>query len=175
MKYFLSFVLIYFFSGCSVKPAASPSQEKVMQLTQQFIRLDRSVSYAEAQMLALDIFDYTAQLAQKYDLVSPPMFHNFLVNTGIREGGLCYQWSDALYEHLLAKKYPGFEFHLAVANEGEYWSEHNALVVVQKGGRVEEGVIVDPWRHSGKLFFAKFKEDPLYQWKHRRNRCQCKE
>ncbi|MDQ1326176.1 MAG: hypothetical protein QG564_1301 [Campylobacterota bacterium] len=175
MKYFLGLLLIYFFSGCSVKPVVSPPHAKVMLLAQQFVSLDQNVSHAEAQMLALDIFDYTAQLTQRYDLVSPPMFHNFLVNTGMREGGLCYQWSDALYAHLRAKKYLGFEFHLAVANEGEYFGEHNALVVVQKGGKVEEGIIVDPWRHSGELFFAKFKEDPLYQWKHRLNRCQCKE
>lgn len=175
MKYLFGLFLACFFLGCSVKPVTVPSEKRVAQLVGQLVSLDRNVSHEEAQRLASDIFGYTAKLTQQYELVSPPMFHNFLVNTGMREGGLCYQWSDALYAHLHANKYPSFEFHLAVANQGEYWSEHNALVVAPKGGKVEEGIIIDPWRHSGNLFFEKFKKDSLYEWKHRLDRCGCTE
>jgi len=74
---------------------------------------------------------------------------------------------------LSQKKYASFEFHLMGANIGEYLYEHNVLVVVARGGTAEEGVIIDPWRDSGDLYFAKVSEDTKYQWKHRGNRgCQ---
>ena len=117
--------------------------------------------------LSRDIFHKTQELTKEFELTSPPLFHNFLVNTGLREKGLCYQWSDALYAYLSARDYPSFEFHLFGANIGEYFSEHNALVVVAKDHAAQEGIIIDPWRNSGELYFSKVEDDREYQWKHR--------
>ncbi|MBD3789976.1 MAG: hypothetical protein IE885_06395 [Campylobacterales bacterium] len=152
---------------------AHPPKEKINALSTLLVSMDSDhISKDEARHLATDIFTETGALIKEFDLVSPPLFHNLLVNTGLRKGGLCYQWSDALYAHLRAENYQDFDFHLAVANKGEYLGEHNALVVVPKGGQVEEGVIIDPWRNSGKLYFSRFKEDKEYHWKHRLDRCQ---
>ena len=120
--------------------------------------------------LSQDIFHETQKLTKEFELTSPPLFHNSLVNLGIREKGLCYHWSDALYAHFLQKKYPHFEFHLVGADIGEYFSEHNALVVVGKGGSIQNGILIDPWRNSGKLYFTKVVEDKKYQWEHREER-----
>jgi hypothetical protein len=53
------------------------------------------------------------------------------------------------------------------ANIGEYLYEHNALIVMAKGGNIKEGIIIDPWRNAGELYFSKVADDPKYNWKHR--------
>jgi hypothetical protein len=167
---FLAFLLLL--SGCAQKSAIKQGNEVVV-LAQMLHALNTNNAKEAAQQLAYDIFDKTEQLVKEFEFISPPQFHNFLVNVGVKEKGLCYHWSDALYDYLNAKHYEGFEFHLFGANIGEYWSEHNVLVVSAKGGVIEEGVIIDPWRDPGRLFFSKVEEDSAYRWKHRSDRgCQ---
>ncbi len=169
-KHFCKFFLISFFlSGCAVTTPYI-SQTKVMNLSILLQSLDKHIPQDEAMHLSQDIFYETQKLTREFELTSPPLLHNTLVNVGIREKGLCYHWSDALYAHFLQKKYPHFEFHLVGANIGEYFLEHNALVIVRKGGVIEEGIIIDPWRDSGKLYFSKVEDDLAYEWKHRAKR-----
>jgi hypothetical protein len=121
-------------------------------------------------LLSYEIFQETEKLRKKFNPISQPLFNNFLINAGVKEKGLCYQWSDALYLHFSKKQYQNFEFHLLVANKGEYFYEHNTLVVIVKGGKVLEGIVIDPWRNSGKLYFSKVSEDKKYEWEHREKR-----
>lgn len=164
----LLFVLL-FFSGCAVTPV-SVSKHKTMQLSQMLQSLGNDISVKESISLSHNIFHHTSKLTKKFKLTSPPIFHNFLVNVGAREKGLCYHWSDALYEYLSKKEYFSFEFHLVGANIGEYFFEHNALVVTAKKGDLVNAVLIDPWRDSGKLYFSKVKDDKKYQWFHRPSR-----
>ena len=164
--YFKCFILTFFLAGCTATPPPV-SETKVSELTSLLHSLDHGIPQKEARGLSQDIFYKTALLTQEFALTSPPVFHNFLVNVGLREKGLCYHWSDALYTYLSKKQYTAFEFHLVGANIGEYFTEHNALVVTARGGKVQEGVIIDPWRDSGALYFSTVKSDVAYQWKHR--------
>ena len=150
--------------------APSLSQQNIIQLSKLLQPLDKRITQDEAIQLSQDIFYETQKLTKEFKLTSPPLFHNTLVNIGIREKGLCYHWSDTLYVYLSEKKYPHFEFHLVGANIGEYFGEHNALVVVGKGGSIQKGILIDPWRDSGKLYFSKVIEDKKYQWIHREER-----
>jgi hypothetical protein len=172
-KLYFKFLLISFFiAGCTVTSVPVP-QSRVVELSKQLQALDKSIPTKEAMLLSRDIFKQTSKLTKEFKLTSPPWFHNFLVNTGLREKGLCYHWSDGLYVYFLDKEYPSFEFHLLGANIGEYLYEHNTLVVVAKGAKVLDGVLVDPWRDSGKLYFSNVKEDKKYKWSHRAYRgCQ---
>lgn len=163
---FFSFFLV----GCVAVSAPSLSETKMTQLSQLLQGLDKHIPQEEARQLSQDIFYKTQQLTKEFELTSPPQYHNFLVNVGLREKGLCYHWSDALYLYLSQKKYVSFELHLMGANIGEYLYEHNILVVVAKGGRVEDGIIIDPWRDSGELYFSKVNDDTKYKWKHRSER-----
>jgi hypothetical protein len=170
LKYYFSILLISFFLiGCAVT-APSVSQDKIEELSHLLESLDSTIPQDEAMNLSKDIFYKTQQLTEEFEMTFPPQFHNFLVTVGMREKGLCYHWSDALYLYLSAKQYNSFEFHLMGANIGEYFYEHNALVVVAKGSKIEEGIIIDPWRDSGELYFSKIKDDPNYVWKHRPTR-----
>ena len=167
--YYKILILCFFLLGCAVTaPSVSPT--RVTELSLLLQSLYSAISQNEAIQLSKDIFHKTGQLAEEFEMTSPPQFHNFLVTVGVREKGLCYHWSDALYVYLTQKRYTSFEFHLVGANVGEYFYEHNALVVVAKDGIIEEGVIIDPWRNSGELYFSKVKDDPEYRWTHRPKR-----
>ena len=170
--HFKTLLLLFLFIGCSdtVTPAI---QTEVNKLTTLFRTLNTTLTQDEALKLSQDIFWKTEDLRKEFDRTSSPIWHNFLVNTGLRQKGLCYHWSDALYRYLSAKDYPSFEFHLMGANIGKYWSEHNVLMVVGKDKKMLEGIIIDPWRDSEKLYFSKVKDDTDYVWKHRMHRvCQ---
>jgi len=169
-KHFSKLLLISFlFVGCVVTPPL-PSKTRITQLTDLLRSLETSITVKEAKILSEDIFHETAMLTKEFKLTSPPWFHNVLVNIGVRKKGLCYHWSDTLYVYFLEKKYPSFEFHLVGANIGEYFSEHNALVIVAKDGSIKNGILIDPWRDSGKLYFSRVVEDKKYKWKHREER-----
>ncbi len=163
--FFLGFLLL----GCSVKPIQAPSKQ-IDKLATLIYGLDSHVPRQESFYLSRDIFQKTKSLTKEFELTSPPIWHNFLVNIGMRKKGLCFDWSDALYLYLNKRNYPHYAFHLVGANIGEYFSEHNALVIIPKGGKIEKGIIIDPWRNSGKLYFSKVKDDKAYVWSHRTDR-----
>ena len=167
--FFKFFIITFFFVGC-VNHAPTVEENNVVKLSKLLHILTPHVPSSETMQLSHDIFAKTEKLTKEFEMISPPQYHNFLVNIGVKEKGLCYQWADALYTYFTHRSYPSFEFHLMGANIGEYWSEHNSLVIVAKGMSIEEGIIIDPWRNGGKLYFSKVKDDKKYSWKHRPSR-----
>jgi len=164
--------VVWLLTGCTVKPHL-PNHAKYLNVAHQLQGLDSAIPQAEADRLSSDLFETTAQLVKRYKLTTPPLWHNFLVNIGIRRKGLCYDFSDALFLHLQKERYPHFAFHLAVANRGAYFKEHNVLLIIAKGKEAEQGLIVDAWRHSGRLYVVPFDKDEAYRWRHRSERCLC--
>jgi len=166
---FVSLLVWGLLSGCSVKAVPAP-QAQIDKLTTLLANKHSGIPREETRRLSHAIFQKTESLTREFALTSPPLWHNVLVNTGVKKRGLCYHWSDALYIFLKKEHYPHYGFHLMGANIHEYFSEHNALAVVAKGQKVEDGVIIDPWRNSGKLYFSKIKVDKAYHWIHRAKR-----
>ena len=172
-------ISLFLFTACTITPKP-PSKSEVSKLSREIVSLSPKnpsqknpspkISQSKATIISDDIYKEVNHLTEKFSLISPPWFHNFLVNVGLREKGLCYHWADALYIHLMQKGYSEVEFHLVGANIGEYFFEHNAIVIVGKGKNVSEGIVLDPWRNSGKLFHGTVKKDKKYQWKHRPDR-----
>ena len=159
--------------GCSVKAPMTtqgaldgPERQQAEQLEMVLKGLDRRVDASEAKMLARDAISYAYSLSERYDLVWPPLWHNTLVNVGLKERGLCHQWADDMLAHMRKADYKSFDFHLGVSKMGSFM-EHNTLVVSAKGAGFTHGVVLDPWRDSGTLFFAKIKDDTEYTWSQR--------
>jgi hypothetical protein len=165
MKQFL-FLLLFslLLGGCSAKQdSLHVMPNEVSALTTELTHLSPDVDYQEARMLAYESLQYPQVLAERYGLVYPPTFHNFLINTGLKERGLCYQWSEDMITHLKSLKYQSFDLRWGVANKGEF-NEHNSVVVVAKGAPFRTGILIDPWRNSGVLYWAKIGDDPDYKW-----------
>lgn len=166
-KIFYIVLFSFFLGGCSIK-ALTPieRQQHITQLTAMLVELDGRIDKEEAKDLAKSSIDYARHLAKKYKLVAPPLWQNTLVNLGLKERGLCYEWANDLWVYLLKKKYCTLRFHRIGANIGSFF-EHNALSVSAKGADVHQSIILDAWRHSGNLYFIEFDKDKKYSWKER--------
>ena len=54
--------------------------------------------------MSYDAITYSKYLANEYELVSPPLFHNtFLVNYNMKEKGLCHHFAKDLLAYLNRK------------------------------------------------------------------------
>jgi len=171
--YALLLLIALLLGGCSVKAPVTtqgaldgPERQQAAKLELLLVGLSEKVSASEAKLLAEDSIKYAHTLSQRYDLVWPPLWHNTLVNIGLKERGLCHQWADDMLAHMRKAEYRSFDFYLGVSNMGSF-REHNTLVVSAKGAGFGHGVVLDPWRDSGTLYFAEIKDDSEHTWSQR--------
>ncbi len=168
-KNLLKFLLPFFFVSCTMI-TSSTSLHRTNTLAKLLQTLDLKVSYEESLRLSNDVFVEVNRLTQKFQPFFEPHINNFFINIGIKDKGLCYQWSDELYRYFSHKKYKYFTFHILVANKGDYFFEHNVLVITSKKGRIMDGIIIDPWRDSKNLYISTVKNDNAYKWSWRQKR-----
>lgn len=160
---FTAFVAALFL-GCAVKPEqlnTKPWQER--ELTEALMALGKKIDPKEAHAFAKASLSYSRELAKKYQLMAPANFHNMLINMGYRERGLCYQWSEDMMTHLKKQNYKSFDLRWGVAFKGEPL-EHNSVVAVAKGEPFSKGILIDPWRNSGELYWGAMEKDPIFKW-----------
>lgn len=148
-------------------PAAAapvdPDAERLTALQQHLAALTPGVRPDEAQQLARSACRISRQLARRYHAVGPPQLHNSLVNAGIKKRGLCHHWARDLGEQLAALKLRTLVLRWAIARRGTL-REHNAVVVTARGQRFDEGIVLDAWRHCGRLFAGPVAGDK-YPWR----------
>ena len=128
-----------------------------------------SVDPEEARRVTQIAYTLGRNLKREWRVVWPPGLHNFLVNTGARKGGLCFQWAERLLLRLAEEKWETLEFHWAESFETTM-SEHNVIVVTAKGQPFSRGILLDNWRYGGRLIWGPIVEDPHYHW--RENKAQ---
>ncbi len=169
MKYILVLILVFLFLGCSVKyenvdlDKKDFSDQEVKKLTDMILSMSKNIDKKEARELSYDAVTYSKYLANKYELVSPPLFHNFLVNYSVKEKGLCHHFAKDLLAYLNRKSYKSFKLKRVVAQRKEYF-EHNSVLLIPTGVNFENSLVLDSWRNSGKLFWAQVKNDEEYVW-----------
>ncbi len=149
--------------------SGSPSDHQVYwdknkQLEQELIALSAAVDKTEAQILAATAVRESAVLAEEYQLLRPAVAHNLLVVFGIKDRGLCYHWTEDLMKRLQALDLKSFQLHWGVAYRGSELREHNCVVITARGQRFFKGIVLDPWRNSGNLYWAQVTKDS-YPWK----------
>jgi len=125
--------------------------------------LSPAVHPDEAQRVVECAYNTGRELAREWRVVSLPGVQNFLVNTGARKGGLCFQYAGELLIRLGALKLQTLDLHWAesYARSG---AEHNVIVVTAKGQPFQKGVILDNWRYQGHLVYCWVMMDPQYRW-----------
>jgi hypothetical protein len=126
--------------------------------------LSPSVRPEEAQRVARCAYTTGRELRREWQVVWPPGLQNFLVNTGARKGGLCFQWATELLLRLDRLKLETLELHWAESFERTA-SEHNVIVVTARGQPFAQGILLDNWRYGGRLIWGPITGDPHYQWK----------
>ena len=144
--------------------AESPeSRSGAAQLADQLRALHPSVRPDDAGRVALHAYAAAADLRRTYGPVGPPQFHNFLVNTGLKKRGLCHHWARDLGNRLAALKLRTLLLRWGIARAGTL-REHNCVVVTARGQPFEHGIVLDAWRHSGRLYATRVAADN-YPWK----------
>ena len=133
------------------------------ELRGRIMALAPGVDPEEARRVAGIAYTIGRELRKEWKVVWPPGVQNFLVNTGQRKGGLCFQFAERLLWRLAAQKWNTLEFHWAESFERTA-SEHNVIVVTAKGQDFYRGIILDNWRYGGRLVWGPLVEDPHYQW-----------
>lgn len=149
--------------GCASRPEIGRrTQIQSAALTDRFLELDDKVDADEAKRLAEVAVEQAADLAEQFRAVRPAWLGNYMVNMGLRDRGLCYDWANALYPRLHALNLRSLELHLAVARM-DTPREHNCIVVTAPRQPFSEGIVLDAWRHSGRLWFGSVRTDK-YPW-----------
>lgn len=138
--------------------------EDIAALKEQLIDMADAVDRAEAHKVAEAAIIYSQALAARYQVVRPAVWHNILVRVGVRDRGLCYHWTTDLMRKLQTLDLASFDLYWGVAHRGSELREHNSVVISARGQVFESGIVLDPWRHSGDLYWAEVSND-RFPWR----------
>ena len=140
-------------------------QQRITDLQLAILALDASVDRNEARRAATIAFEYPLELAEQYDISDPPLVHNMLVNLGIKPRGLCVDWTADLITRLREERFRSLDLHWGVANHDSLFRiEHSTVIISARNQHIDQGVVLDPWRNSGNLFWSPTLQDPDYEW-----------
>lgn len=178
----LALMTVFMLSGCAVHyddvyltqngnprlKSLTPTMKKKMdELTTALIALDPAIiDPQEAQDVAHDAYVYPMYLANDWNLTWPPLIHNTLRNAKERKAGLCVDWARAMRARMRSKHLKTFDLYWGVAYKGNPWREHSTLIVTAKGKPFATGILLDPWRNSGELYWSHIQDDLNYPWKY---------
>jgi hypothetical protein len=146
--------------GGDVVPATS---EHDPALTTGLVKLSPRVSPDEARRVAFTAYTTGRQLAVEWRMVRPATVQSFLINIGARKAGHCFQYANELLLRLDALKLRTLELHWAECAPGAF-DEHNVIAVTARGQPFEQGIVLDNWRHSGRLVWGPVRGDPPFRW-----------
>ena len=161
----ISMVFLLVLAGCAAPKLDQPvTQNQRTDLTRDILALGPEIDPEEAARAARIALTYPRQLAMEYQITDPPLIHNAKVNAGIKPRGLCYDWADDLEARLKLENFKTLQLHRAIANATSILIGHSTVIVSQRGDTMFEGIVLDPWRYGGVLFWSPTLEDERYKW-----------
>ena len=138
--------------------------EQIAKLTQAFIDLGPGVDPEEAARAARAVYTYVDQLVVEYQIEDGPLIHNSKVNMGVKPRGLCWHWAHDVDMRLQMERFETLKIFRAIANYNNIRLEHSTTLLGVPGGRMEDAIVLDPWRKAGDLVWKVAREDTRYNW-----------
>lgn len=164
----LSLMAILIIAGCGKAPSDGPpqaSQNQVTELTLAIQALGPNIDPVEATRAANIAYNYPLQLAREYRITDSPLIHNIKVNRGKRPRGLCWHWAQDMETRLAAEQFQTLDLHRAIGNsEVALRIDHSTVIISAKGDGMNDGLVLDPWRYGGRLFWGEPLADIKYEW-----------
>lgn len=159
-------------AGCVSQPMKYEQVNRfaIEDLAEGIMALGPGIDPEEAYRAAHISITYAQQLKREYGVTDPPIVHNMKVNSGLRPRGLCYHWAEDMEARLKEEDFRTLQVHRAIANafsRNPFEIEHSTAVISRKGDTMEEGMVLDPWRFGGIVFWSPVPEDPKYVWEPR--------
>ena len=140
-------------------------QQRIQELQLAIQSLDESIDRNEAHTAATIAIEYPQQLPKQYEITDTPLVHNVLVTLGVKPRGLCVDWTADLITRLRKERFHSLDLHWGVANYDSVFSiEHSTVIISARNQALDQGVVLDPWRNGGDLFWSPTLEDPSYEW-----------
>ena len=143
------------------------TQNDIDMLAVEIKGMGADVDPDEAARAAEIAYTYSLQLAEEYNVTDNPIIHNTKVNNGWRERGICVHWAEDIEARLNQEGFETLQIHRAIAEGSELRIDHSTAIISQKGDSLEEGVVLDPWRYGGLLFWSPTLADERYFWEPR--------
>ena len=157
---------VFALGGCATtQPTAS--QTEINELAQAIQSLGPDVDPAEARQAATISYTYSQQLAKEWNVTGPAIVHNAKIANGFREYGLCNDWAQAMTTRLRQENFRTLDLHWVTSPPTAFRIIHHSALVSAKGDSMYDGIILDPWRNSGALFWAPVREDTRFNWRPR--------
>lgn len=168
---FVFLVAVLGVAGCAAPREGPPPPGTPMEIEELrlgLLALGPEVDPEEAARAARVAYETTHRLALEYEIEDPPLVHNTKVNTGVKPRGLCWHWAVDLGARLEQENFETLEVQYAIANAfNPFRIEHSTAILSTRGASMYDGVVVDPWREGGVLFWSPVTEDVRYDWKPR--------
>lgn len=155
-------------SGCAgprsaMHPEAGRIDAQIAALQTRLKGLGAGTDPDEARRVAQTAVTDSLRLAEEYRVATPARWHNLLIQMGFRERGLCFHWTEDLMKRLQALNLKTYQLHWGVAHPGSDLREHNSVVITARDQPFETGLVLDPWRNSGELYWTAARQDD-YPW-----------
>lgn len=147
---------------------ARDDSAEIRKLSAALLAMNAGVDPQEADHAAALAFSETQRLAIAYQITDPPLRHNIKVNKGLKPRGLCWHWAEDLQTVYDAQGYQTLFTRRAIANAfNAILIDHSTVILAGPGDDMTKGVVTDPWRFGGTLFWAPFEKDTRYPWEAR--------
>ncbi|QMU60884.1 MAG: hypothetical protein GKR92_03910 [Gammaproteobacteria bacterium] len=156
-------LIVIVITACSHVPTPENIDSEVEDFTQAINALSAEVLVTDASQTSRVLISTAIVLADEYDMASPALYHNMLVNTGFRQRGLCCHWAEDLHTKLRELHTSSLKFDWLVARLGSQLREHNTVVIYAAESNWSEGIVFDPWRKAGVPYWIKVADDD-YAW-----------
>ena len=150
--------------GFGLASVASAQDEKsIADLRNALIALSpHTVDPREAELLSQTAHQTSRQLARDYGVDGDPAVHNYLIRIGVKKRGICADYTHDIGARLRELRFNTLTLHWGTAWEKES-DENNALIVTARNQSFYEGIVLDGWRRSGRLFWRQVKDDAEYE------------
>ena len=132
----LPLLLLAACAGNSPQPIHSleVADQQVQALNNAILSLGDEVNPGEARRAARTALEYSRQLARDYEVTDSALVHNLKVNLGMKQRGLCIDWTSDLMARLRLENYTSLDLHWAIANyESAFSLEHSSVVISARG------------------------------------------
>jgi hypothetical protein len=126
------------------------------------VALAPDVDPGEAELLSVTAHTASRDCAREYRVVWFSGFQNLLIHMGKRQRGICADYTRDIGERLKELRLKTLVLHWGAAY-ARTPAENNALVVTARNQPFEQGIIMDGWRDSGRLFWCPLNKDTAYR------------
>ena len=137
-------------------------EKSIKELRDALVALAPDVDPGEAELLSVTVHNTARSLAREYRMTGDPAFHNFLINIGERQRGYCAHFARDIGTRLKQLNFTTLVLHWGAAYAPTA-DESNCLVATARNQPFLDGIVLDAWRHAGRLFWCPIRKDYEYE------------